>query len=81
MRALYVLISMSIVFCGCAASTAALQTESSGAIGCAPDAIAISDYKLDVTTSSWVATCGDKKYFCSASDTLKGSKCAAAVTQ
>lgn len=60
----------------CAASPARLQSVTSGQIGCPPDAIQVSDYKLGVSTSSWTATCNDTKYFCSGSDMLKGVACA-----
>ena len=56
---------------GCAASTGSLQSASSGAIGCSPSEISISDYKLSMYTSSWTAACKGKVYFCSGSDTLK----------
>lgn len=62
---------------GCAASTAQLRTVSSGKVGCAPDAIAIADYQLGTTTSSWTASCNAKTYFCSGDDMLRGVACAA----
>lgn len=61
---------------GCAASTAQLQSVSSGQIGCKPDAIQVEDYKVGATTSSWTASCDGAMYFCSGSDMLKGVSCA-----
>ena len=61
---------------GCAASRGSLQSASSGAIGCSPSEISISDYRLNMYTSSWTAGCNGKVYFCSGSDTLKqGTSC------
>ena len=60
-----------LVICGCAASTASLQSASSSEIGCSPKDIAVSNYKLNMYTSSWTAMCGGKTYYCSGSDTLK----------
>jgi hypothetical protein len=60
-----------LLLCGCAASTESLQSASSGEIGCSPNDIAISEYKLNMYTSSWTAVCKDKTYYCSGSDTLK----------
>jgi hypothetical protein len=61
---------------GCAASTGSLQSASSGAIGCSRSEISISDYRLNMYTSSWTAACKGKVYFCSGSDTLKqGASC------
>jgi hypothetical protein len=74
MRLLPVLLLVGSV--GCAASTAQLQSVSSGQIGCKPDVIQVEDYKLGVTTSSWTASCDGSKYFCSGSDMLKGVTCA-----
>jgi hypothetical protein len=65
-----------ITAAGCAASTAQLQSVSSGQIGCKPDAIQVEDYKLGATTSSWTASCDGAKFFCSGSDMLKGVSCA-----
>jgi len=56
---------------GCAASTSSLKSAASGEIGCHPNEISISDYELNVYTSSWTATCNGKRYYCSGSDTLK----------
>jgi hypothetical protein len=61
---------------GCAATTAQLQSASSGQIGCQPDVIQVEDYKLGASTSSWTASCDGSKYFCSGSDMLKGVSCA-----
>jgi hypothetical protein len=60
-----------LLLAGCAASTASLQSSSSGEIGCSPSDISISDYRLNAYTSSWTAKCNGKVYFCSGSDTLK----------
>lgn len=61
---------------GCAATTAQLQSASSGQVGCPPEAIQVADYKLGMSSSSWTASCNDARYFCSGSDTLKGVSCA-----
>ena len=67
---------------GCAASTSSLQSATSGAIGCAPSEISISDYRLNMYTSSWTATCNNKTYYCAGSDTLKErSSCAEAQSR
>jgi hypothetical protein len=60
----------------CAASNAQLRSASSGHVGCAPDEIAIENYNLGVSTSSWTALCKGKSFYCSGSDTLKGVSCA-----
>ena len=60
-----------LLLASCAASTASLQSTSSGEIGCSPSDISISDYRLNAYTSSWTARCNGKIYFCSGSDTLK----------
>jgi hypothetical protein len=60
-----------LLLASCAASTASLQSTSSGEIGCSPSDISISDYRLNAYTSSWTASCNGKAYFCSGSDTLK----------
>jgi hypothetical protein len=62
---------------GCAASNAQLKSVSSGHVGCAPDEIAIENYNLGVSTSSWTALCKGKAFFCSGSDMLKGVSCGA----
>ena len=66
-----VLLVLSLFISGCAASTASLQSASSSEIACKPSDIAISDYKLNMYTSSWTAMCSGKTYYCSGSDTLK----------
>jgi len=66
-----VLLTPLLLISGCAASTASLQSASSSEIGCKPSDISISDYKLNMYTSSWTALCSGKTYFCSGSDTLK----------
>jgi len=60
-----------LLLAGCAASTSSLQSASSSEVGCTPAAISISDYRLNMYTSSWTATCNNKTYYCSGSDTLK----------
>jgi hypothetical protein len=60
-----------LVIGGCAASTASLQSASSSEVGCVPQDVAISNYVLNMYTSSWTAVCGGKTYYCSGSDTLK----------
>jgi hypothetical protein len=42
-----------------------LESVTSGQIGCAPSDITISDQGSGWNTSSWVATCHGKEYFCS----------------
>ncbi|HEX3595040.1 MAG TPA: hypothetical protein VHU80_08065 [Polyangiaceae bacterium] len=42
-----------------------LESVTSGRIGCAPSDITISDQESGWNTSSWVATCHGKTYFCS----------------
>jgi hypothetical protein len=44
---------------------ASLASVSSGHVGCAPDDIIISDEASGWNTTSWVATCNGKNYFCS----------------
>jgi hypothetical protein len=60
-----------LLLSGCAASTASLQSASSSEIGCSPNQISVSDYRLNLYTSSWTAMCNGKVYYCSGSDTLK----------
>jgi hypothetical protein len=65
-----------LLLAGSAASTVSLQSASSGAVGCSPNDISISDYRLNTYTSSWTARSSGKIYFCSGSDTLKqGTSC------
>jgi hypothetical protein len=65
------LLALLLFLSGCAASNASLQSASSSEIGCRPSDISISDYKLNIYTSSWTAVCSGKTYLCSGSDTLK----------
>lgn len=60
----------------CAASNAQLRSVSSGHVECPPDDIAIENYSLGVSTSSWTAHCNGKAYYCSGTDMLKGVSCA-----
>jgi len=62
---------LMLFLAGCAASTSSLQSASSSEVGCSPSAIAISDYKLNMYTSSWTARCNSMTYYCSGSDALK----------
>ena len=63
--------SALLLLSGCAASTSSLQSASSSEVGCSPSSIEISDYRLNMYTSSWTARCSGKVYYCSGSDTLK----------
>jgi hypothetical protein len=56
---------------GCLAS---LESVSSGQVGCAEQDIVISDDEGGFGTRTWVATCRDKKYFCSAHASGEGSQ-------
>ncbi len=62
---------------GCVATTSQLQDVSSGRVGCAPDAIAVSARQVGVNTSSWTATCHGQRYYCSGTDMLRGVSCVA----
>lgn len=78
MRKMISVLAVTIVLSGCAASSESLQNASSGAVGCPPRAVQVSAYELGMTTSTWQATCNGETYYCSASDTLKGVRCAKA---
>ena len=71
MYRLQFLIPVLFALLGCAASTGSLQSASSSEIGCGPDEITVTNYKLNMYTSSWTAKCNGKTYYCSGSDTLK----------
>lgn len=62
---------------GCVATTSQLQEVSSGHVGCAPEAIAVSARQVGVNTSSWIATCHGEHYYCSGTDMLRGVSCVA----
>ena len=70
MRSFTLIVPLILLLFGCAASTSSLQSASSSEIGCSPNEIIISDYKLNMYTSSWTAQCNGKIYYCSGSDTL-----------
>ena len=71
MRRFGQIVPLLLLLFGCAASSSSLQSVSSSEIGCSPSEIAVSDYKLNMYTSSWTAQCNGKAYYCSGSDTLK----------
>ncbi|HEX4340356.1 MAG TPA: hypothetical protein VH062_30820 [Polyangiaceae bacterium] len=50
-----------------------LESVSSGRVGCAPSEITISDESEGWNTSSWVATCHGKDYYCSAASSRFGT--------
>lgn len=65
MRKLIVAVLMSAVFSGCTNMvTRVRQNESSGAIGCPPGQIEISD----TNSFTWTAMCRGRKFYCSSNE-------------
>ena len=71
MKKLVLLMFGIFALSGCAASVSSLTSATSSEIGCHPDEISVSNYKLNAYTSSWTADCNGKTYYCSGLDTLK----------
>jgi hypothetical protein len=65
--ALAAIAAAALLTAGCA-STASIQSASSGEIGSKPSEIEISDYRLNMSASSWTAKCHDKIYYCSGTE-------------
>ncbi|WP_299948092.1 hypothetical protein [uncultured Microbulbifer sp.] len=56
-----ILAPVILMFSGCAS----FEAISAGQIGCVPEAIAISEKKRGWISTTWIATCNNKRHICS----------------
>jgi uncharacterized lipoprotein NlpE involved in copper resistance len=73
-KKLFISSLFAISLIGCA-NKSDMKVISAGKIGCAPDKISIQNENVGVSTSSWIAKCEDKRYFCSGDDMLRSVSC------